>query len=273
MSAIRRLEPATIEAAVGADALQHVEGIEIADEIESTNRALLERAPPAAGRLRVMLAEHQTGGRGRRGRSWIMPAATGIALSVAWCFAQRPAGLSALSLAVGAATRRALADSVGIDIGLKWPNDLILDGGKLGGILIELEAPVTGACHVVAGIGLNVAVPAATLAAASNLRHGARNLAPAVPGQDLDRSAIAGALIARLVELFAGYADTGFAPYRAEWLAAHVLEGEAVTLDSPAGIESGTVRGIGDDGALVVEDAAGERRRIISGDVTVRASA
>jgi BirA family biotin operon repressor/biotin-[acetyl-CoA-carboxylase] ligase len=269
----RPLETAAVERAIGAEAMRRIERIDYAVELESTNRFLLEQQPPAPGLLRVALAEHQTGGRGRRGRRWIMPPGAGIALSVAWQFERKPAALTALSLAVGAAARRAIGDSTGVDVGLKWPNDLILDGGKLGGILVELDAPADGGCHVVAGIGLNIAVPADCLADASDFRHGARNLAPAVPGQRLDRSVIAGALIARLVELFVDFAATGFEPYRTEWLAAHVLEGEPVTLDSPAGIEAGTVRGIEADGALVVEDAGGTRRRILSGDVTVRATA
>ena len=258
-----RLSPAT-----GAQ----LEGIEHFLQIESTNRYLLEAPPPPPGKTRVAIAEYQTGGRGRRGRSWTMPPGAGIALSAAWNFAPAPEGLTALSLAVGAAARRAIRTAVGIEVGLKWPNDLMVDRGKLGGILVEVDRPETGTCRVVAGIGINVKVPHAYLAGVSHFRYGARDLASAT-GAAVDRSTLAARLVEQLVELFANFAATGFAPYRAEWLDAHVLDGQSVELSSAAGVDYGTVRGIEADGALIIEDAAGDRRRIISGDVTVRASA
>jgi BirA family biotin operon repressor/biotin-[acetyl-CoA-carboxylase] ligase len=241
-------------------------------EIESTNRLLRERGPAPAGRLQVAVAEYQSGGRGRRGRRWTMPPGAGLALSASWGFPRAPAVLGALSLAVGAAARRALRDHAGIEVGLKWPNDLIAAGGKLGGILVEVDALADGTCHVVAGIGINVAAPAAYLARVSDFGHGASDLRTAAPGRALDRSALAGALVTRLVELFAAYAATGFEPYRDEWLAAHVLAGEPVELATPAGVEQATVRGIDADGALIVADAAGAERRIVAGDVSVRRS-
>jgi BirA family biotin operon repressor/biotin-[acetyl-CoA-carboxylase] ligase len=266
------IDVATIEARLGRKSGACIDRIERFVEVESTNRFLLDVTPPPPGKARVAIAEYQHGGRGRRGRSWNMPPAAGIALSVAWCFEYAPAGLTALSLAVGAVARRAVATAVGIDVGLKWPNDLIVDQGKLGGILVELDRLELGACRVVAGIGINVKVPEAYLASVSNFRHGARDLASrsSVP---VDRTALAAALIEQLVDLFVDFAASGFEPYRAEWLAAHVLDGRAVELTTPTGVDFGTVRGIEPDGALIFEDAAGKRRRIISGDVTVRASA
>jgi BirA family biotin operon repressor/biotin-[acetyl-CoA-carboxylase] ligase len=199
-----------------------------------------------------------------------MPAGAGVALSASWRFAAMPADFSALSLAVGAAARRAIRDAAALEVGLKWPNDLIVDGGKLGGILVELDRLADGACHVVAGIGVNVRLPPAVLATVSDAPGGARDLAGAVPGRCIDRADVARALIERLAALFAGYAATGFAPYRAEWLAAHVLDGAAIALTSSAGTAYGTVRGIGPDGALLVENESGETQRVVSGDVTVR---
>jgi BirA family biotin operon repressor/biotin-[acetyl-CoA-carboxylase] ligase len=199
-----------------------------------------------------------------------MPSGSGIALSAAWQFAEMPQELTALGLATGAAARRAIRDAVGVEVGLKWPNDLMLDGGKAGGILVEVGGGAAGGCHVVAGIGVNVSVPAGILATLGDARLGARDLAGALRGAPIDRSAFAVALIERLVELFAGFADEGFSAYRDEWLAAHVLAGRRVDLESETGPVSAVVRGIDADGALVVEDDAGLRRRIVSGDVSVR---
>ena len=264
------IDVAGIESALTEAARARIESIEHALVLESTNRHLLDGRPPETGRMRVAIAEFQTAGRGRRGRPWTMPAGAGVALSVAWRFAAMPAGFSALSLAVGAAARRAIADVAALEVGLKWPNDLIVDGGKLGGILVEFDRLPDGACHVVAGIGINVGLPPAVLATVSDAPGGARDLAGAAPGRPVDRTDVARALIERLAELFAAYAATGFAPYRAEWLAAHVLDGASIELESASGTAYGTVRGIGRDGALLVENESGETLRVVSGDVTVR---
>lgn len=264
------IDVAAIEASLSASARLRIESIEHALVLESTNRRLLDAEPPASGKARVAIAEFQTAGRGRRGRSWTMPAGAGIALSVSWRFDPEPAHLAALSLGVGAAARRAIQDLTGLAAGLKWPNDLIVDGGKLGGILVELAKLAGGGCHVVAGIGLNVKLPPAVLAAVNDSPGGARDLAGTVPDWSIDRGAMTHGLIERIIELFADFGATGFEPYRAEWLAAHVLDGQPVELQSASGTAFGRVCGIGDDGALIVENESGERRRLISGEVTVR---
>jgi BirA family biotin operon repressor/biotin-[acetyl-CoA-carboxylase] ligase len=146
------------------------------------------------------------------------------------------------------------------------------DDGKLGGILVELATLANGACHVVAGIGINVKVPPGYLSTVSDFGHGARDLWTLAPRWALDRPALAAALIEAFVELFSGYAESGFAPYRAEWLAAHILDGKAVELRAVEGVDYATVCDIGNDGALIVEDQSGKRRRILSGDVTIRAN-
>jgi len=252
------------------DAQRRIESIEVFAEIESTNRYLLERAPPPAERARIAIAEFQQAGRGRRGRSWTMPRGSGIALSAAWRFAKIPGCLSALSLGAGAATRRAIFDATALDVGLKWPNDLIVDGGKTGGILVEFDQLDAG-CHVVVGVGINVSVAPDVLEAVRGFGGRGRDLAGAVPpGVAVDRDALTLALIERLIELFAGFAASGFAPYRDEWLAAHVLDGAAVELHEADGVSRGTVRGIDADGALLLGGEDGGLRRIVSGDVTVR---
>ncbi len=266
------VDVAAVTASLSTTARGRIEGIEHFAESESTNRHLFESAWPVAGRMRVALAEYQSAGRGRQGRRWLMPPGTGIALSAAWAFPAAPRELTALSLAVGAASRRAIRDATGIDLGLKWPNDLMLDGGKAGGILVETDHNAAGACRVVAGIGINVAVPAGILASLSDMRGGARDLASARQDVAIDRSQLAAAMIERLAELFAGFADSGFAPYRDEWLAAHVLAERRIELKSAQGSALGIVRGIDIDGALIVEDATGGRQRVLSGDISVRES-
>ena len=264
------IEPRSIELALGRSTVARIESLERSLELESTNRYLLGRQPPESGKARIAIAEFQTAGRGRRGRSWSMPPGAGIALSASWQFEQTPGHLAALSLAVGAAARRAIADVTALDIGLKWPNDLIVNQGKLGGILVELAPLPNGGCHVVAGIGINVNVPPSYLAKVSDFGQGARDLSSTAPEWPIDREALAVGLIEHFIELFSGFAETGFEPYRAEWLSAHVLYGQRVELRSGSGTTVGTVRGIDSDGALVLEDETGATRHVISGDVTIR---
>ena len=267
---IELLDAEALRAALAPHAAARLTQLEVFTELGSTNRYLLERSAPPSGELHACLAEYQTAGRGRRGRRWSTPLGAGLCLSVAWQFAGTPPDLPALTLAVGVVVRRALARVAGVAVGLKWPNDLVLDERKLGGILLELNAEAHGGCHVVAGIGLNVHLPPELLPSLCDWPRGAVDLASAAGGTLPSRAALAAGLLEELAELFAGYATAGFAPYRADWRAADYLRGRRVTLDDPAGGVSGTAVGIEADGALLIETGAGARRRVISGDVSVR---
>lgn len=242
--------------------------LELFTELSSTNQHLLGRAPPP-GRLDVCVAEYQSAGRGRRGRPWHAPLGSGICLSVAWQFADAPADLPALTLAAGVVARRVLKETCGLEIALKWPNDLVWDERKLGGILVELSTEAQGGSHVVVGIGLNVAVPAELLAELSDWPRGAVDLQTAL-GQAPPRVALIGALVNGFAELFEEYARSGFAAFRSEWRAADYLRGREVRLDVAGSSVDGTAVGIDADGALLLETALGERRRVVAGDVSVR---
>src|SRR5262245_30899124 len=113
-----------IEALLPVEVRSHLESLQVEWTLESTNTKLLDALPPAAGEAAVMLAEHQTGGRGRRGRAWVAPPGGAVCLSVAWQYAELPADLSALSLIVGLCVSNALHE-LGITAQLKWPNDLV----------------------------------------------------------------------------------------------------------------------------------------------------
>jgi BirA family transcriptional regulator, biotin operon repressor / biotin---[acetyl-CoA-carboxylase] ligase len=271
--ALDLLDAGALRSALAPPVAARLAALEVFTEIESTNRHLLAAPPPSQGELRVCIAEYQTAGRGRRGRRWTTPLGAGLCLSVSWQFAGAPADLSALTLAVGVAVRRALTRVARVTIGLKWPNDLVWDERKLGGILLELTAEAHGGCHVVAGIGINVALEPALLPHLSDWPRGAVDLATACASLDAPpppRAALVLALIEELAELFAGYATTGFRAYRDEWRAADYLRGRSVRLDDAAGPLTGTSLGIEPDGALLIETAPGARRRVVAGDVSVR---
>src|SRR6056297_95117 len=137
-----------------------LEHLDVFDTIDSTNDWLAGQTPPAQGRLAAAVADYQSRGRGRRGRQWDIPPGHGLCLSVARAVAVPAGGISALTLACGTAAAEAL-ESLGADgIRLKWPNDLVLIDGKLGGILSEIAGRAGAAMHVVVGIGINVSLPA-----------------------------------------------------------------------------------------------------------------
>jgi BirA family transcriptional regulator, biotin operon repressor / biotin---[acetyl-CoA-carboxylase] ligase len=266
------LDARALRRALAPRTARRLSRLEVFTELDSTNRWLLGAAPPQPGELAVCLAEFQTAGRGRRGRRWLAPLGGGLCISAGWQFQGAPRDLSALTLAVGVVARRALADAARVDVALKWPNDLVVDDRKLGGILLELAAQAQGRCYVVAGIGINVALPQKSLTVLSDWPRGAIDLATAMRGTPPPRAVIAARLLDGLADLFAAFAETGFAPYRAEWRDADYLRGRRVKLDDPAAPANGTARGIDIDGALLIETANGARRRVISGDVSVRSA-
>ncbi len=239
--------------------------LEVLAEVDSTNSVLLKGAKPATGTLSVCLAEYQSGGRGRRGRVWVAPFGRGLCLSLGWQFESQPRDLAALALAVGVVARRALTKLTGLEIQIKWPNDLLLDGKKLGGILVEVSAESHGPCHAVVGIGINVSATPALAGTPHAWTLGAADLATAMGEQRPSRNALAAALIEAVASLFQNYAVDGFSGYHAELADADYLQGRRVDADGIIG----TAIGIAADGMLLIETDAGVRR-ILAGDVSVR---
>lgn len=233
---------------------------------DSTNTQLMAASP--ADDPQALLAEHQSGGRGRHGRSWHSPFGANLYLSLAWSFPQWPPALNALPLATGVATAQALQPLGLADLRLKWPNDLCWRDAKLGGILIEQRGEAGGACRVVIGLGLNVAMRHATSAQIGQPWTSLHQALGATPS----RNALAARILEDWTTMLDRYVAEGFAPYAAVWRALDLLQGRAVSLQLPEGECRGVARGVDDDGALLVE-SGGERRRILSGEVALRAAA
>jgi BirA family transcriptional regulator, biotin operon repressor / biotin---[acetyl-CoA-carboxylase] ligase len=148
-----------IRAALSAEAGSKLDELELFGSIASTNTYLLAQPPPVPQRCRVAIANHQTSGRGRHYRRWVSPPGAGLCLSLAYTFEERPYELPSLTLAIGVGMVDVLK-SLGVDgIKLKWPNDIVALGGKLGGILTEVQSRNDGGATVVTGIGLNIALP------------------------------------------------------------------------------------------------------------------
>lgn len=237
--------------------------------VGSTNTVLMDRPNPPAGQSEALLAEYQTAGRGRRGRSWIAPPGGAICLSFSWVFREVPRDMGALGLVVGVCALRALTHLGVREVRLKWPNDLLIEDRKLGGILIELRAESAGPACVTIGIGLNVALGAQLLEKIAATGLSPTDLATAGL-KAVSRNTVAARLISSFVEGLLEFERDGLKPFVQEWMLADALRGRPVTVAAPDGPAKGIARGIDLDGALLVETPQG-LLRFISGDVSVRA--
>lgn len=244
-----------------------VRRVETAWAVDSTNSVLLRRPNPSLGMCEVFLAEYQSAGRGRRGRAWLAPPGGAICLSLSWSFREVPPDLGALGLAVGVCALRALRGAGLPRASLKWPNDILVDGRKLGGILIELRAESGGPACVVIGIGVNVALGEALLAEIERTGMPATDLASSLEAPA--RNAVAAALIAEITRGLRRFEREAMRPFVEEWRAADALRGSQIEVHTSTGKVCGWAKGIDLHGALVVETPQG-LQRFISGEVTVR---
>ncbi|GAC1632386.1 MAG: bifunctional biotin--[acetyl-CoA-carboxylase] ligase/biotin operon repressor BirA [Nevskia sp.] len=267
-SKLERLDAAAITARLGAPARARLRRLEVALRIDSTNQRLLEAG--AAQDPQALFAEAQSAGRGRRGRDWRSPFGANLTLSLAWSFAAWPPWLGTLSLAVGVACARALSAAGVAGVGLKWPNDLRLGEAKLGGILIEQRGESGGACRVVIGIGINVAMTPAQAGAISQAWtsvHAALAGAEALPS----RNALAARLLDALVPALAEFEHGGFAPFLADWSRLDVSAGREVRIEGAGEVVlEGRACGIDAQGALIVQTGDGRRHHLHSGEVSLR---
>lgn len=247
----------------------HVRSVEAAWIVDSTNSVLLARQNPPFAACDVLLAEYQTAGRGRRGRTWMAPPGGSICLSLSWAFPEVPQDVGALGLVIGVCALRALRESGLDDVRLKWPNDIQVNGKKLGGILIELRAESDGPASVVIGIGLNVALGAKALEVVGQAGGAPIDLVTAGLEQP-SRNAVAAALVTEVVRGLIAFEKGGLRPFTDEWRDADALRGHQVDVHTLEGVARGLARGIDLHGALVLETPQGVRR-FISGDVSVRA--
>jgi BirA family biotin operon repressor/biotin-[acetyl-CoA-carboxylase] ligase len=240
--------------------------VEVVDTIDSTNSELLRRATRQSVHRHALIAERQTAGRGRRGRSWTAVAGGSLAFSLGWRFEQGAGQLSGVTLAAGLAVAQAL-DAMGIHgIELKWPNDLVHRQAKLGGVLVELEGDALGPSVAIVGVGLNVELPEASRRA---IEQPVTDLASVLGHAEIDRHRLLGAMLGELARVLEAFASHGFEPWRAEWQRRHALQRRRVQVLLPDGdIARGEVIGVDADGALVL-DSAGQRLRFISGEVSL----
>lgn len=271
--AVELLDADSIRRVLGERGWRLGQRLEVLFETDSTNTYLYSEPAPVPDQPRVAFAELQRAGRGRRGRSWLAPFGSGLTFSVAWTFGDMPAGLPALGLAIGVGVTRALR-SIGLaEAQVKWPNDLVWQRRKLGGLLLQLRSEAGGSASIVAGLGLNVALPAE---ARSSLDmpgvQPVADLHEALVGCVPGRNELAGLLAGAMLDTLDEFARDGYAPFAARWAALDALAGARVCVAQADGSVEGEACGADADGALLVR-VNGHVQRFYSGDVSLRAVA
>lgn len=259
-----------IKQQLSLEAEKLLQQLDVFSTIDSTNAEALRNVHGGSGY--VCTAELQTAGRGRRGRGWVSPFAKNIYLSLGWTFNGGAPQLEGLSLAVGVVIADVLKAYGFDDVQLKWPNDVLWRERKLAGVLLEMTGDVAGVCHVVVGIGLNVAMPvnAATTIGQpwADLEAIRRDTgAPKAVG----RNALISELLSQLLPLLRDYPAHRFAAYRSRWEALNAHAGKIVELHTPNSIISGVLLGVSDAGALRLL-TQNEEKIFYGGEVTVRAA-
>jgi len=270
---IELLDRNAIRARLEPRAASSLGSLEIIAVTDSTNDVLRTGPAVTPGRMHVAFAEYQTGGRGRRGRRWLSPFGSGLCMSAGWTFPVMPPTLPALSLAAGVAVHRALGPWSPAGLGLKWPNDIVADGAKLGGLLIDVQGESDGPVSVVIGVGINID-PVADLADRFDTDDslppvGLRSL---VRDAQMSRNEVAAAITNCLLDVLPEFQATGFESFADEWRRCDAMKGAPIRLRVGEHARTGVAVGIGDDGALLFNDGEAVRS-VLSGEVTMRHAA
>jgi BirA family biotin operon repressor/biotin-[acetyl-CoA-carboxylase] ligase len=233
----------------------------------STNADAFRMAETGAAEGTVVLAEAQSGGKGRRGRIWASPAGVNLYCSVVLRPAIMPHEAPQLTFLSAVAVARAIEMTTDLIPEIKWPNDLLIAGKKVAGLLNEMSAETDGINFVILGIGVNLNMTAGQFP--DDLRHPATSLL-LESGRGVDRSCFAATMLNELDRLYSGFLAHGFGPVREEWQRRCNANGRQVIVsDSGTACSGGMFIGIDADGALLLRSADAVQHRITCGDVRV----
>lgn len=241
--------------------LAHFERLLSVDSTNSYASEVLADVKPRQGDYVLILAEHQSGGRGRRGRVWQSPFGQNLYFSIGFNYLGDISVLSGLSLAIGLGVADAL-DRLGISgVGVKWPNDVMVKGKKIAGVLIELTGELSAGCQVIVGVGLNVRMDEQLIDQPwTSLKK---------EGADISRTIITRMVINGVLKSMEDFLANGFASFHKQWVKYDWLYGKEVTLS--VGERHGKVLGVSDRGELLIESPVGQLS-INAGEVSVRVS-
>jgi BirA family biotin operon repressor/biotin-[acetyl-CoA-carboxylase] ligase len=237
--------------------------VEVISVIGSTNTYVKEHLHDLPQGF-VCLAEAQTMGRGRRGKTWVSPFGSSIYMSMAWTFTGGYQSMAGLSLLVGIAINRSLKTIGVVDCKLKWPNDVYYNLKKLAGILVEVEGQVGSDASAVIGIGINIALPSCV----DEIDQPFIDLV-SITQKPVDRNELAALIIVTLTNMLRQFEVEGLAPFLAEWKDADLFYNEYVYLESGSNRIHGLSKGINEGGALLLENA-GKVTPHHGGEISVR---
>lgn len=245
--------------------------IEYRERVGSTNDLAKELARGGAPEGLLVLADEQTSGKGRLGRSWSTPPGAALAMSLVLRPEMPPYHAPRITLAAAVAVCEAVRELTGLPAGIKWPNDVQLGGRKLCGILTEMEAEMERVAFVVLGVGVNVSLRREEMDPA--FRESATSLA--LEGARVRRADLARAILTRLESAYGEMIAGNWSLVLDRWRALSVTLGAGVRVlrvDGSTAVE-GVAEAVDEEGALLVRDGAGELHRVFSGEVSIRPQA
>ena len=259
---ISLLEPKKIESLFIPSVAQLVDSVRVFQTLESTNSYLLSQ-PFVSGKCKVAVAETQTAGRGRRGNDWQSTPYRNIALSISWRFDHWPATITGLGLAVGLVVAEYMRDRHGVKAEIKWPNDILVDSKKLGGILVDVSGESSGACNVVIGLGLNVDQSNwSTQADYPWIDLRTIGIAP-------ERNELIADLISILSAMLSEYERSGFTPLVNRWNELSSYAGKKIRILNGSNDLVGMMAGVDANGALLI-DTGGNVEIVEDSSLSVR---
>jgi BirA family biotin operon repressor/biotin-[acetyl-CoA-carboxylase] ligase len=267
------LDADIIQCGLSAGQRSNVREIEILNCVDSTNSHALRKIQNGSLKLQpgqsyICLAEMQTAGRGRRGRLWVSPFGHNLYLSTVHIFGAGAFGLEGLSLVVGLALVQALQAFGFSGLSLKWPNDVLWQGKKLAGILIEINGDIAGSCQVIIGLGLNLKQNAVTMNGVGQ---------PWVALCELGftqhlRNELFGKILHYQLAAIDRFHAEGFSPFTKDWKLLDITAGKKVELSTVSGSVSGVGQGVDNTGAFLLETETG-LRKFYGGEVSLRSAA
>lgn len=243
-------------------AAAHQVTVEVLDETGSTNADLMARLGQLSAPV-LLAAERQTAGRGRAGRTWHSVPGAVLTFSIAWSFNRPLHTMTGLPLAVGVALVEALS-AFGVRPQLKWPNDILKEGKKLAGVLIETaKGSAAESTWAVIGVGLNVALP-------EGFEERIGRPVASLDRAELDRNHVVGAMMNSMAAALTQFEQQGLSAFTERWNRWHAYAGQAVCiLDGECVLHEGRAIGIDTNGALLLETVAG-LVDVLAGDVSLR---
>jgi BirA family biotin operon repressor/biotin-[acetyl-CoA-carboxylase] ligase len=241
---------------------ESLSGFDVHFSIGSTNTEAMVKASTHYSTY-LVLAEHQSRGKGRRGRTWVSPFGHNLYMSLLWTFTGGVGELEGLSLVCALAVLRTLNKLSYTGMRVKWPNDVLFNGKKLAGILLEVNGDMSGPCKLVIGIGLNIDMPVSAGRVIDQPFSDLRS----VNGQVQDRNLVASVLVSELVLMIREFEVSGFKPFMSEWAVADAYHGLDIEVISPLYSQIGVCAGVDQSGRLLLDTMEG-RKVVSSGEVT-----